>query len=500
MTARAPRRGPAVGGDRRLRRRLRRALGPPPPRVLRPGRFDLGNMVQAVWSTAHGHSLQMTDLRGDQISRLGAHFDPILAAFAPLWWIWPSPDLLLVVQAVVVALGALPVFWLARKHLGSERAALGFALVYLLYPPTQWLTLNEFHPVALGCPLLLFAFWYLDEDRLVPFALFALLAATTKEEIGLVVAGLGIWYALAHGRRLAGGAIAVAGVRSPLIAIAVVIPHFNARAARASSRRYSAVGGSAGGIVNTALTDPWQIVQPAFTGRGLDYLLRLVLPLGLLFVSRPVAADRRAAGARAEPALGDDHADLDPLPLHGGGDPAADRGGGARRGPRSPGARPAAPGGDGGRGRRAGLELLPRRDPGLARLPRRREAAGARRRGDRARPHRRGRPAPDPGQRGRQRDELARRAPLRAAARAQLPVPRRTRPGSRPTRRARLRRPARAAADRRPALLVAAQPRVAARLRARRDPDLPPAAREARRRAPPARGCGRAAARPATRA
>ena len=113
--------------------------------------------------------------------------------------------MLLVAQAVAIALGALPVFWLARKHLGSERAALGFALAYLLYPPTQWLTLNEFHPVALACPLLLFAFWYLDEDRLVPFAACRdRWPRLTKEEIALVVAGFGIWYALAHGRRWTG--------------------------------------------------------------------------------------------------------------------------------------------------------------------------------------------------------------------------------------------------------------------------------------------------------
>ena len=184
-------------------------------------------MVQAVWSTAHGHPLQITSLRGDQISRLGAHFDPVLAAFAPLWLVWPSPDLLLVSQAIAVSLGALPVYWLARKHIGSERAALGFALAYLIYPPTQWLTLNEFHPVALACPLLLFAFWYLDEDRLVPFAVFGLLAATTKEEIAFVVAGLGLWYAFSRGRRLEGAAIFVAGLAVALIAIEVVIPHFN---------------------------------------------------------------------------------------------------------------------------------------------------------------------------------------------------------------------------------------------------------------------------------
>src|SRR5213083_2488226 len=147
------------------------------------GRFDLGNMVQAVWSTAHGHLLQVTDLHGEQISRLAAHVDPILVVFAPLWWIWPSPDLLLAAQALALGLGALPVFWLARKHLGSARAGLGFALAYLLYPATGWLTLNEFHPVALGTPLLLFAFWYLDEDRLLPFALAAISAAACKEEI-----------------------------------------------------------------------------------------------------------------------------------------------------------------------------------------------------------------------------------------------------------------------------------------------------------------------------
>ena len=134
------------------------------------GRFDLGNMTQVVWSTAHGDPLRMTDLQGEQISRLAAHTDVLLAAFAPLWFVWPDPSLLLVVQALVVALGALPVFWLARKHLGSPRAALGFALAYLLYPPVQWLVLDDFHAVALACPLLLFGFWYLDEDRLGAFA------------------------------------------------------------------------------------------------------------------------------------------------------------------------------------------------------------------------------------------------------------------------------------------------------------------------------------------
>ena len=257
-------------------------------RAFQTGRFDLGNMVQAVWSTAHGHPLQITGLRGDQISRLAAHFDPILAAFTPLWLLWPNPDGLLVAQAIAVALGVLPVYWLARKHLASERAALGFALAYLLYPPTQWLTLNEFHPVALACPLLLFAVWYLDEGRLLPFAVCAILAVTTKEEIGFVVAGLGLWYALAHRRRGQGAVVFALGAAAAVIAIEVVVPHFNRAGSSSFFSRYSEVGGSPGGILHTAVHDPWRIVTTAVTGRGLGYLARLLLPLGLLALLAPL--------------------------------------------------------------------------------------------------------------------------------------------------------------------------------------------------------------------
>ena len=257
-------------------------------RAFETGRFDLGNMIQAVWSTAHGHPLQMTNLQGEQVSRLGSHVDPLLAAFAPLWWLWPRPELLLTVQAIAVALGALPVFWLARKHLRSEPAALGFALAYLLYPPLQWATLSEFHPVTLSCPLLLFALWYLDEDRLGAFAAFAAVAMLAKEEIGLVVAATGIWYALGRRRARAGLAIAALGVTASLVAVEVIVPHFQAGPSPFYGR-YRDVGGSPTGVLETFATDPAQVLGTAFDERGLRYLAALFLPLLALSLAAPLA-------------------------------------------------------------------------------------------------------------------------------------------------------------------------------------------------------------------
>jgi uncharacterized membrane protein len=252
------------------------------------GRFDLGNMVQAVWSTAHAHPLRVTDLHGDQISRLAAHVDPILVVFAPLWRIWPSPNLLLVAQALAVAAGALPVFWLARKHLDSARASAGFAAVYLLYPATGWLTLNEFHPVALATPLLLYAFWVLDEDRLAPFAVFAVAAATCKEEIPFVVAGFGVWYALTRRRWLAGATIVGVGVAWAAVATTVVIPHFNHGQSSDFYARYSEVGGSPGALVKTAFTHPGRLARAATSARDLHYVLQLLWPVAFLALLAPL--------------------------------------------------------------------------------------------------------------------------------------------------------------------------------------------------------------------
>jgi len=252
------------------------------------GRFDVGNLTQAVWSTAHGRFLEMTDLQGVQFSRLGAHFDPLVALLAPLWWLWPSPDMLLVVQGVGVAFGAVPVFLLARKHLGGEWSGLCFALVYLLYPPTQWLVVDDFHPVALATPLLLGAIWFLDEDRLVPFALCAVAACLTKEQVGLVVAMLGIWHAFGHGRRRAGLVIFVAGVVVAVIATAIVIPHYAPGGGSPFAGRYDAVGGSPAGIVKTAALHPLRLLQIAFEHRDVGYLWDLLAPLGGLPLLAPL--------------------------------------------------------------------------------------------------------------------------------------------------------------------------------------------------------------------
>jgi uncharacterized membrane protein len=253
-------------------------------------RFDLGNMIQAVWSTSHGRFMRVSDMSGGEISRLGAHVDPFLALLVPLWWIWSNPIVLLAAQTIAVASGALPVYWLARKHLGDSGFAVTFAIAYLLYPATQFnaFTPIGIHAVSFAIPLILYAIWFLDEDRLVWFALFAILAATTKEEMAAAVGGLGVWYALRRGRRRFGFSVFAAGIGVTAVNMLVVIPHYAPPGFAPFAARYENVGGTPGGVLRTAFRDPVAFAHEMITWHKLLFLALIFIPFVGLWALEPI--------------------------------------------------------------------------------------------------------------------------------------------------------------------------------------------------------------------
>jgi Predicted membrane protein (DUF2079) len=71
--------------------------------------------------------------------------------------------------------------------------------------------------------------------------------------------------------------------------VGVVIPHFNEGEPSDFYGRYDEVGGSALGIVETAVADPLKVLGVAFDGRGVGYVLRLLAPVAFLPLAAPLA-------------------------------------------------------------------------------------------------------------------------------------------------------------------------------------------------------------------
>lgn len=257
-------------------------------RAYMDARFDLGNMVQAVYNTAHGHFLEITsgELKPRQMSRLGAHVDPILALFALPWLVWPGPVMLLVLQAVIVATGAWPAYRLGTRVTRDPRAGALLAGAFLLYPALGFLVLNEFHPVALAAPLLLWAFLYLEEDRWLRAVPFLILAAACKETVPLVLATMGVYFAI---RKRSWRPLVLTALSAVYFAVAVwvIIPHFNGDQS-AFIARYGEYGEGAGQVVKAALSHPGRTLGDLVAADNLRYWLNLLWPLGFASLLSPL--------------------------------------------------------------------------------------------------------------------------------------------------------------------------------------------------------------------
>mgnify|MGYP001078325195 CR=1 FL=1 len=248
--------------------------------------FDLGNMDQAVWNSLHGRLLPFTNW-GEEGTRLAYHVDPILILISPLYFIYSDPKTLLVFQTLIVALGALPLFWLAKEMFGESLVALVFPLVYLLFPALEAANLFDFHPTTLAASFLAYAFHYLYRRRYDWFFLFAVLLMVCKEEMPLLVIMMGL-YALLVQRNWRVGLTAISlGAAWFIIAVCIVIPHYNPKGESPYLAAYGYLGGGPLGVLKGLLTRPDLVIPNLFTKDKALYLWGLLAPVAFLSLLAP---------------------------------------------------------------------------------------------------------------------------------------------------------------------------------------------------------------------
>jgi len=243
------------------------------------GSYDLVIFDQAVRSYAHfqpGISIikGVHNGFGPHFSVLGDHWSPILAALAPLYWIYNSPQTLLVAQAVLFAL-AIPPLWLFTRRAfgGGQRAVIAaylVSVVYLLSWPIAAALAYNFHEVAFAPVLTAVALERLQAGRLRT-ALIALAALLlVKEDMGLLVAGIGLYLLVARPsvvsrQRLVAAAIIVAGIADTVLATYVLIPAFGGRSDYYWA--YTALGPNASQALQHLITHPASSLHVLITPR-----------------------------------------------------------------------------------------------------------------------------------------------------------------------------------------------------------------------------------------
>jgi hypothetical protein len=159
--------------------------------------FDLGFYDNIFYQSIHGRPLGCSFLKGGHHG--SGHFDPILVLLSPLYLLYPHAEMLLVLQAVWLGAGTVPVYLIARRALGSRWAGVAFAITYVLYPALHGATLYDFHSLALVGPLVLWALYLLEVGALQAYFVVLSLALLCREDVPLLMGFVGL-RALADGR------------------------------------------------------------------------------------------------------------------------------------------------------------------------------------------------------------------------------------------------------------------------------------------------------------
>ena len=252
--------------------------------------FDLGIMHHVVYNSYKAlqtgewtRFLEHTDPTGPtQLVRSAVHNDIILGLFSPLYFLYQSPEVLLLIQSVVLGLGALAVYGIGIYVLKKELPTLIFAICYLLYVPLQYTNRFDFHSVVLATPFILFMFYFWLIKKYRWSFVFLLLSLFTKEQVGLTTAGMGGYMLLSSNfKSQISNKIKNQNIKfSKLVIITslvwvalsffVIIPYFRG-AEHFATERYQNI----------------DVIQTLFRQSTWDYIWNLFAPLGFLSLLSP---------------------------------------------------------------------------------------------------------------------------------------------------------------------------------------------------------------------
>ena len=245
---------------------------------------DLAAYSQAAWLIQNGLEPVMTVTTDLPVLSQQAAF-----LFVPLSWaISPLPisPALLVIQAAALAIGAVPVWRIARRHANLRTAGAGALLfAYCFYPAVHNLNLEGFHPEALALPALLFAMYWGLSGRWRLFTIMCVLVVLTRADLGLAVAGLGgVLVFRQHPRR---GALTIAlGAGWSILAIAVIQPYF-ADGSFPHLNAFTAYGDTPAGALWGMLVHPGEVLTDLVSERNFQLLVFLLAPVLFLPLVAP---------------------------------------------------------------------------------------------------------------------------------------------------------------------------------------------------------------------
>jgi uncharacterized membrane protein len=251
--------------------------------------IDLGYYDNIFYQSIHGRPLGCSLIRAGYHG--SAHFDPILVLLSPLYLLYPRAEMLLVLQAVWLGAGVVPVYLIGFDKLGRRAPAVALAAMYALYPALHGANMYEFHSLSLLSSILLWLIYFLEKGSRRAYYLVLIPALLCREDVALILCFISIYAILS--RRPGSARVGWTTIGVSLLYFVIVKKFFMTSADIFMSGKDSLSfayyyedlipnKNGVAGIVVSVVTNPLFVIKTMTAEPKIVYLLTLFVPLCFL--------------------------------------------------------------------------------------------------------------------------------------------------------------------------------------------------------------------------
>ena len=223
--------------------------------------------------------------RNTLLSHFGVHFSPIFYIALPIYFVFPSPVTVQLIQAIMVALPVLPIVLLCRHYKMSHWMSVAMVLLYALYPATAGGTFYDIHENCFLTFFVLLAIYAVEKKKDILTIFAVLLVFLVKEDATVYIMVFGAYLLFSRRDKKRGIILIITSAIYFVVAIAIVNSFGLGILDNRFGNLYFDPNAGLGQIIQTILSNPGYVLAQIISNSDVNqmdkigYLIIMIVPV-----------------------------------------------------------------------------------------------------------------------------------------------------------------------------------------------------------------------------
>jgi uncharacterized membrane protein len=250
--------------------------------------FDFGIFVNMFHNMRTKFFPYVTSERNLLLSHFAVHISPIYYLMLPFYLLFPYPQTLQILQAVVLASGIVPLYLLAKHKRLSNKTIVFLSFLYALYPALSSGCYYDLHENCFLTALLFWTFYFYEKKKYIPLYIFAFLVLLVKEDASIYIAFFAFYIILSNLSKknykasLHGCGLFLLAAAYFAFSWFVMSKYGEGIMDKSRYGNYIPDDGNIINMVKTVFINPGYVFTQLLTAEKLIYVFKMLLPLAFL--------------------------------------------------------------------------------------------------------------------------------------------------------------------------------------------------------------------------